>query len=70
MVGAAIGKAVSGIIWLIIVLFIFAVLGGISLVGSLTRNDKRIETQSKPTITWELKARGQKIDTIWIYNFK
>jgi hypothetical protein len=70
MVGAAIEKAVSFVVWVIIVLFVFAVLGGISLVGSLTRNNKTIETQTKPTITWELKARGQKIDTIWIYKFK
>jgi hypothetical protein len=27
------------------------------------------ETKKKPAITWKLEAKGQKIDTIWIYKF-
>ena len=29
-----------------------------------------IKTQTKPEITWELKADKQKVDTVWIYKFK
>jgi len=31
---------------------------------------KVIKTKVKPTITWELKGNGQKVDTVFIYTFK
>jgi hypothetical protein len=42
----------------------------ISLLFSFIFDDNEtIKTTSKPKITWELKAHGQKVDTIWIYKF-
>lgn len=32
-------------------------------------NRKTIKTKNKPKVTWELQARGQKVDTVWIYKF-
>jgi hypothetical protein len=31
---------------------------------------KTIKCTEKPKITYEFKAKGQKIDTVWVYKFK
>ena len=33
-------------------------------------NHKTFKTKSKPTISWELKANEQKVDSVWVYKFK
>ena len=33
-------------------------------------NGTIVKTKTKPSISWELKAHKQKVDTIWIYQFK
>lgn len=57
---------------------LLAFIGFILLFGSVgfmvyhftTTDHKKFKTQFKPTISWELKARGQSVDTVWIYQFK
>jgi hypothetical protein len=34
------------------------------------KDKKTIKCTEKPSITYEFKAKGQKIDTVWIYKFK
>ena len=34
-----------------------------------SHSSNKFKTNVKPKITWELKASGQKVDTIWIYEF-
>lgn len=41
-----------------------------SVYAFFFKNNKIVKTAEKPSITWELKARKQKVDTIFIYTFK
>lgn len=53
----------------IVILFALVVLGlGYFIKNKVTENV--IKTETKPEITWELKANNKKVDTIWIYKFK
>lgn len=61
----------DGIFNLILVLLIATVLGFGYFVYNFFFVDRHtIKTQVRPTITWELKAKGQKVDTVWVYKFK
>jgi competence protein ComGF len=48
-------------------------IGGVAVVLGIyafSCDTKTIKVKERPIITWELKAKGQKVDTIWIYKFK
>jgi Tfp pilus assembly protein PilO len=67
--GNALADIFKAAIVLIIILFALVVLS----LGYFIKNQVRentIKTQTKPEITWELKAAKQKVDTVWIYKFK
>ena len=49
---------------LVIILSIYAIYS-IFFIDKYT-----IECTEKPTITYEFKGQGKKIDTVWIYKFK
>jgi len=67
--GNALADIFKAAIVLIIILFALVMLG----LGYVIKNEVKentIKTQTKPEITWELKADKQKVDTVWIYKFK
>ena len=67
--GNALADIFKAAIVLIIILFALVMLG----LGYVIKNEVKentIKTQTKPEITWELKANNQKVDTVWIYKFK
>jgi Tfp pilus assembly protein PilO len=67
--GNALAEIFKTAVILIIILFALVVLG----LGYFIKNEIKediIKTQTKPEITWELKADKQKVDTVWIYKFK
>lgn len=43
---------------------------GYIIWNTFIADHKVFKTQKPPVITWELKAKGQSVDTIWIYTFK
>lgn len=54
-----------------ILFFVVAViLGFYSIYVTFIKDNNTFETKTKPEITWKLEAKGQTVDTIWIYNFK
>lgn len=63
------GNALSGIFNFLMVCFFIALLGVGYFVFTLFKDKKTFKTTEKPSISWELKAKGQKVDTIWIYKF-
>lgn len=65
-----IGGFFNGILTLLTVFFILTLLGAGYFVFNLFQDHKTIKTEEKPAITWELKAKGQTVDTVWIYKFK
>jgi hypothetical protein len=70
MIGDAIGSFFNGILTLLAVFFILTLLGAGYFIFSLFQDHKTIKTKEKPAITWELKAKGQTVSTVWIYKFK
>ena len=67
--GNALADIFKAAIVLIVILFALVMLG----LGYVIKNEVKentIKTQTKPEITWELKADKQKVDTVWIYKFK
>lgn len=65
------GNFFQALINLLVICFVVAVLGLFYFCYSFFfKDDKTIKTKERPTITWELKAQGQSVDTIWIYKFK
>lgn len=51
-----------------IIIFV-CVIAGILTTMVIRARVYGIKTTTKPKITWELKADGQKVDTVWIYKF-
>lgn len=39
------------------------------LFDKFGRSHDVYKTSKKPSISWELKTNGQKIDTVWVYTF-
>ncbi len=65
------GNWLDGLYTLLIILFVATLLGlGYFIYNFFFFDKKVIKTQVKPAITWELKAKGQKVDTVWVYKFK
>jgi hypothetical protein len=57
----------------LLILFIGCIVLGFYLIYSYSiffAHQFTFKTKIKPTITWELQAHGQKVDTVWIYEFK
>lgn len=66
-----IGSMLNGLMTLIAVFGIGLLSCGIFLIVHFTTvNHKQFKTTTPPVITWELKAHGQKVDTVWVYKFK
>lgn len=63
-------EALTNIFNFLIVCFFIALLGIGFFIYSMFSEKSTFKTKSKPVITWELKAKGQTIDTVWIYTFK
>lgn len=62
---------ISPLITLLKILFVSVIILGIYFVYSLLfKNNKTIKCTEKPSITYEFKAKGQRIDTVWIYKFR
>lgn len=57
---------VTGMIAIILVV----VMGIAGVLYWIFGDHKTFKTKEKPAISWELKAKGQNIDTIWVYKFK
>lgn len=51
-------------------LIVAVILGIYSIYVTFFKDNKTIKTKEHPTVTWELKAKGQKVDTVWVYKFK
>lgn len=62
---------ISPLITLIRILFVAVIiLGMYSIYALFFKDNKTIKSTEKPSVTYEFKAKGQKVDTIWIYKFK
>jgi ABC-type phosphate transport system permease subunit len=71
MVGDGFGQAFNGLITILVVAVVVAILGfGYFIYNTFFANKKTFKTLEKPEITWELKAKGKTVDTVWIYKFK
>jgi len=71
MVGEAIAKGIEFLVGILFIAVIVAVFGiGYFVYNFFFANHKKIKTTGKPTISWELKANKQTVDTVWIYEFK
>jgi len=57
-------------IFVVGVLIILGLVGFIFYQSSNKQSKYIIETKIPPIITWKLEAKGQRVDTIWVYNFK
>lgn len=64
-----IGEGIDQLFKFALVCFIAAAIFGVYSLYSFFKSNNVIKTNKPPTITWELKAKGHKIDTIWIYTF-
>lgn len=71
MDGSAIADGLGALVMLAFIAVIIAILGiGYFCYDVFFTDKKTFKTETKPAITWELKAKGQKVDTVWIYKFK
>jgi H+/gluconate symporter-like permease len=53
-----------------LIAMVCTVVFGIYIIADLLSPKKEFKTKEKPNITWELQAKGQSVDTVWIYKFK
>ena len=61
----------SAVFKLIQLLIIVGVILAIySIYSFFFKDSKTIKCTKKPTIDYEIKGNGKKIDTVWIYKFK
>lgn len=71
MVGAGFGNGLGCLFWAAIIGTILSILGIVYfLYNVFIAEHKTFKTTGKPAITWELKAHGKTVDTVWIYTFK
>lgn len=71
MVGSSFGEGLENLFSFLAWCFVAAIVFGIYFVYDVFfKSTTTVKTEEKPSITWELKARGQKLDTVWIYKFK
>lgn len=64
-----IGEGIDQLINFAFICFIAAAIFGAYSLYSFFKSHNVVKTNKPPAITWELKAKGQKIDTTWIYTF-
>lgn len=69
MDGSIIGAGLNTLFNMFIAFVILAILGVAYFSYSVFKT-KEIRTTTKPTISWELKSKGQTVDTVWIYKFE
>lgn len=62
---------ISPLVTLLKILFVAVIILAIYSIYSLFFKDsKTIKCTEKPSVTYEFKAKGQKVDTVWIYKFR
>lgn len=64
-----IGEGINQLFKFGLICFIAAVIFGAYSLYSWFKSTNIVKTHKPPTISWELKAKGHKIDTIWVYTF-